>query len=634
MLKILFLFPSEYMAEFARPVLADLCPEIIVDHCQPSKTLEVVARYMAKGVGIVGARGGINQVLLENKVDIPVVDIPVTAFDSIKAVTRARSLGKNIAVLALSQMVEGIQFLASSLGIAVTQYTVTHNQDYDKAVREAVANGAEVIVGGVLATEAAKRLGVANSLLQLGEESLLRAAREALRLQEALDLESAKSDLFRVVMNASREGILVIDEAGIITGANGAAGEIFKGRALPGRSIAQIIPQLGRGGKKVVPQSPEQFLVSVGKETLVCDAVPIRRDKKVYGAVFTFQQTSRIQQMEAMIREGLYARGHVARFRFSDIIGDGEAVRKAVELAGDYAETNSGVLILGETGTGKEVFAQSIHNASKRASGPFVAVNCAAIPTQLLESELFGYVGGAFTGASKEGKPGLFEVAHGGTIFLDEVAEMDYANQSRLLRFCQERVVVRLGSYKVVPVDVRIIAATNKNLEEFVRGNKFRDDLYHRLNVLRLTLPPLRERGSDIRLYAEAFLRQFAEDSGRSLSLSPGAVRILEQYSWPGNVRECQNVMERVAARLKNGAVTAALLEEMLGPQLRFPPAAPCLADALPRKTAPSPRANRQTREILAALEASKGNHGEAANALGIDRSTLYRRMKRLGLEY
>ncbi|MCC8195079.1 MAG: sigma 54-interacting transcriptional regulator, partial [Deltaproteobacteria bacterium] len=364
-----------------------------------------------------------------------------------------------------------------------------------------------------------------------------------------------------------------------------------------------------------------QTIITLNKTKVVCEVEPIQLNGKNFGAVFRLRNTSSIQEMEAMIRQELYARGHVARFRFSDIIGESAEIRESIAMAEDYAGTNSSVLILGETGTGKEVFAQSIHNASSRSKGPFVAINCAAIPTQLLESELFGYVGGAFTGASKEGKPGLLEVAHGGTIFLDEMAEMDYANQGRLLRFHQERSVVRLGSHKVIPVDVRVIVATNKNLEDLVENHVFRDDLYYRLNVLRLELPPLRCRKGDVPLFAGHFLRQFAEESGKDLRMAPDAEKLLAQYDWPGNVRECRNIMERVVARLKSGTVTGAILHPILFPSRRF------------AKPVPT-RVNRQKEEIARALEKASGNYGEAAELLGVNRSTLYRRMKKYGITY
>jgi transcriptional regulator with PAS, ATPase and Fis domain len=317
--------------------------------------------------------------------------------------------------------------------------------------------------------------------------------------------------------------------------------------------------------------------------------------------------------MEATVRKRILATGHVATARFDDILGASEPLREAIRTAADFAATPSTVLIQGETGTGKELFAQGIHNASARRDGPFVAVNCAALPGQLLESELFGYVPGAFTGASSKGKPGLFELAHGGTIFLDEIAEMDRVTQGKLLRVLQEKKVMRLGSDQVIPVDVRVVAASNRDLRRLVADGAFRDDLFYRLNVLMLRLPPLRERAADVAPLARAFLDEQARAQGRMSLLAPPALRALEQHPWPGNVRELQNVVARLAATVRSDVVTAAHVRQALG--------GPPLAPSQPAFAPPAD-------EIAQALAASHGRVAEAAQRLGISRSTLWRRRR------
>ena len=249
-----------------------------------------------------------------------------------------------------------------------------------------------------------------------------------------------------------------------------------------------------------------------------------------------------------------------------------------------------------------------------------MAVNCAALPAQLLESELFGYVAGAFTGASKVGKPGLFEVAHGGTIFLDEIAEMDYINQGRLLRVLQEKSVIRLGSDKVIPVDVRIIAATNKELKMMVAEKKFRDDLYFRLNVLRLPLPPLRDRSIDIGDYAKYFTEKHAFATKRELVITASAIKFLGKYPWPGNVRELQNTIERAVAVSKSDIIDENVLAAICGDEYTL------LEQA-------DPVQNEETIAIQSALQDAKGCYSEAAKLLGIDRTTLWRKMKRLKIK-
>jgi len=239
--------------------------------------------------------------------------------------------------------------------------------------------------------------------------------------------------------------------------------------------------------------------------------------------------------------------GSYATFQFKDIIGNSDEFLAAVQIAYLAADSISNVLIEGESGTGKEVFAQAIHNKSPRKNGPFVAINCGAIPRELVASELFGYVEGAFTGAMRGGRPGKFEMASGGTIFLDEIGEMSLEQQVALLRVLQEKKVTRVGGNESIPVDVRIICATNKDLEKKVKEGKFRQDLFYRLNVIKLNLPPLRKRREDIPLLFDYVLKEISERLGTSVQhVEPEVIYRLQQYNWPGNVRQLQNVVERV----------------------------------------------------------------------------------------
>ncbi len=622
MKRILFLFPSLDTAEEARNILTKYNSQCIIDHCLPHEAPEVAQRYATQGIDIICARGGIMHLLENFDKNIIKVYIPITAFEIIKAIHIAKAYGKKIAVIAHEQMVIGIDFLASSMGESVKHYVMKYNQNYEHTVQKAIKDGSSVIMGGVLACQAAQKYNIPSSLITFGEEGLLQALKEATQIRDALEVETVKRQFLETLIESSNDGIIAIDSMARITHVNNRAERLLRltKDKLLHENIVKIIPKLRFSNKARTEIAPQQPIITLFKNKMLCDISPIEHEKKQYGAIIRLQKTSSIQEKEGLIRQELYTRGHVAKFRFSDIIGNSKNIHEAVHIAKDYAETVSNVLILGETGTGKEVFAQSIHNASPRAHGPFVAINCAAIPTHLLESELFGYVGGAFTGANKEGKAGLLEVAHNGTIFLDEMAELDYINQGRLLRFCQERAVVRLGSHKVVPVNVRIIVATNKNLEELITKNSFRDDLYYRLNVLRLELPPLRSRTGDVPHYVKYFLQQFMQNSPHTLQLSAGALRLLHEYSWPGNVRECLNMVERIVARFKSGTVSSEMMQSLFPTSSRF------------EKAIPS-RSQRQKDTMLQALEDSHGNYSKAAELLNINRSTLYRRMKKYGLE-
>ncbi|MFV1986413.1 MAG: sigma-54-dependent transcriptional regulator [Gemmatimonadota bacterium] len=307
-------------------------------------------------------------------------------------------------------------------------------------------------------------------------------------------------------------------------------------------------------------------------------------------------------------------------------IGTSPEFRKALDMAESVAGSDSTILVRGESGSGKEVFARYIHQLSTRADNIFLSLNCAALPEGLLESELFGHMKGSFTGAVRD-KEGLFVAASGGSFFLDEVGEMAPSTQVKLLRVLQEREVIPVGSTKAVHVDVRLIAATNRDLERDLETGRFRSDLYYRLNVISVELPPLRARLDDIPLLAEHFLSQEAERTGeKSKKIADDAMKVLQDYQWPGNVRELENVVER-AVVLTNGAT---IREDSLPPRLREQPEQPLIQEA--------PPANPTLEVIERAyiehvLRAEGGNKSRAAEVLGIDPSTLYRKIKRYQLD-
>ncbi len=313
--------------------------------------------------------------------------------------------------------------------------------------------------------------------------------------------------------------------------------------------------------------------------------------------------------------------------RQQTMVGDSPAMqqlRQQVEMA---APTNGRVLILGENGTGKELVARTIHHSSRRKNGPFVEVNCAAIPEELIESELFGHVRGAFTGAVSD-KPGRFEQANGGTIFLDEIADMSLKTQAKVLRVLQEQVMERVGGTQRIRVDVRVLAATNKDLPAEIKAGRFREDLYFRLNVIPIFVPPLRSRPQDIPLLADHFMAVVSAEYGRRPKrLTPEASARLQQYGWPGNVRELRNVVERVIIMGSGDTITAQDLA-FLGRD-GMPEARPVIDGAVPLATA---RDQFEKDYILQTLAAQQGNMSRTAEVLGVERSNLYKKLRAFGI--
>ena len=322
--------------------------------------------------------------------------------------------------------------------------------------------------------------------------------------------------------------------------------------------------------------------------------------------------------------------GLTAEYTFDSIIGSSSVIKDVIEQAKKYAYSSYNLLIVGESGVGKELFAQSIHSCSNRHNEPFVALNCASFPENLIESELFGYVGGAFTGASKNGQIGKFELADGGTLFLDEIGELPYRFQSKLLRVLETRKISRIGSTNQTPVNVRVLAATNRDLEKMMSEGLFREDLYYRLQVLNIEIPPLRERREDILELTEFFIKQSADaNDADPKSLSSDAQKCLIEYEWPGNIRELRNVIHRITLLAKTNVVTADILESAIyskGYALRMKP------DEAPEAILNKRMAdisNSYANLLNEALDIAGGNKSKAANLLGISRKTFYRMLEK-----
>ena len=619
-MKIAFLAPNDDMRRIARAVLAGTHPDIEIRHGLLSEGVAVARQLVAAGTEIIITRGGTADAIRAAGLAVSIVELPITGFDLIRAAEKARAYGPKVAVVAFPSMVMGIDCLAPILGIEFHHYVIHNEFAAEANVLHAFGDGADAVIGGVITAQTAARHSLPAIFIESGAEGIIQAAEEAKRLAQARQLEQVKAGLFKTVLDYAYEGVISIDPDGRVTVFNPAAQRatgIAEAQAV-GRPIAEIWPELKLTRVLETGHDDLGQLLRVNGKRILCNKIPIMINKNAVGAVANFQDVSKIQQMEERIRREIYASGHVAAFTFDDVLGHTPLIDTTVRMAKEFAATESAVLLLGETGTGKEIFAQSIHNDSPRAGGPFVAVNCAALPSQILESELFGYVAGAFTGAVKAGRPGLFEVAHRGTIFLDEIAEMDYATQGKLLRVLQEKKVMRLGSDKVIPVDVRVIAATNRTLKQMVVQNNFRADLYYRLNVLRLRIPPLRERVADIPVYARHFLARHTAASGRRLAFGDDALELLGRYPWPGNVRELENTVERIAVVCRSGLVDAAAVAALLADEAEEPALQPFLQES-------------EGEEIKKALAAARGKYGEAAKILGMSRSTLWRKMKRLG---
>lgn len=438
------------------------------------------------------------------------------------------------------------------------------------------------------------------------------------------------------ILNSVSDGVIIIDSLGKITHTNPALERMLDQRLdLRGKAIENLVENTlvikdmlvsGKGFKNV------ELTIRNGN-TLSCLASgEVLRDEQGHitgGSIFI----DTIKNVHSLVNR---FSGAQATFEFEDIVGDSEELMEAIRIGTRAAVSDSNVLLQGDSGTGKELFAQAIHNRSSRANYPFVAINCGAIPRELLDSELFGYVEGAFTGAKKGGRPGKFEMASGGTLFLDEIADLPLAKQVALLRVLQERNIMRIGGDRVIPVDVRIICATNKTLLEEVKKGHFRQDLYYRLNVISITLPSLKNRKGDITLLLNHFLQTYSKRMGMPAPvIEPQVLHYLETYSWPGNVRELQNVVERMLNISGGNKLTMNHLPPELIPQPAYAPPEPDIEVPTleeERKRIKEIQAQQETEEIISLLAACGGNVSEVARRIGVSRNTLYRKMRQYNI--
>lgn len=500
-------------------------------------------------------------------------------------------------------------------------YEVTDEQSAIQAVDACQSDGMDAVVCGGTVGHICQGRGMPYTYIHIRSETLEHALVEAKNTAISINTERTKSNIIRMILDGNEDAVLAVDESGRILEANDQAYQLYHLAFVAdwkGRRVSDIHPDLTFIGNRENPcrDGDENFLNLYGQRFLVKYKL-ISGETSGLGTLITTQAADKILQEERKIRRGLLEKGLSAKYSFRDIIAVSPAMQHKVEMAKKFSQAPSNVLITGETGTGKELFAHSIHAASSRAGQPFVAVNCATLPETLLESELFGYEPGAFSGASREGKTGLFELAHHGTIFLDEIGEIPVTLQAKLLRVLQEREIRRVGSTAVIPVDVRVIAATNVNIQSQIAQGKLRSDLLHRLNTLEIYIPPLRERPDDILPLVESQIRVLAAEQGKSPPLlTPQARDLLRRYAWPGNVRELRNVCERLVVLSSAQAVDEEALRDL---HLFFPE----------RESPRTVEVERPMQEPITFQIPVTMKKKDLAKELGISRTTLWRMTKR-----
>ncbi|SDK76471.1 sigma 54-interacting transcriptional regulator [Halanaerobium congolense] len=588
--------------------------------------VKVAKKAVKNGVELIISRGGTATMIKEN-VDVPVVEINVTGFDLLRVIYPfVSSKNKKIGIIGYSNVIYGMKSISNTLNLNIEYYEIKSNNQVEKQIRKAIANDVTLIIGDTIAIKTAAKHGFETQLITSGEEAVQNAILEAKKVYQAILKEKKEKEKLKTILDFAQEGIIAIDKDGIVNVFNPQAEKLFNlnqhnvinyraDEVLPNTRLLEVI----RTGEKELNQ-----IQNIGETRIATNRVPIKVENKLNGVVATFQDVTKIQKLEQEIRRELNKKGLTAQYDFDDIIGESKAIKVKKELAKKFAKVSSTVLITGQSGTGKELFAHSIHKNSKRKNGPFVAINCAALPTNLLESELFGYEEGSFTGAKEGGKSGLFELAHRGTIFLDEIGKMDKKLQARLLRVIQEKRIMRLGGREVIPVDVRIISAANSNLKTEVQNGEFRKDLYYRLNVLELEIPPLSERKEDIPALVRYFSNKMSKENNFKIKFSSSVIESFKKHNWPGNVRELENMVEKTIVISDSKTIRKKDIKYIL-----------------PKENERNEKNNsidiytsfdNIEKQVIKRLIRDDLSKTEIANILNIDRSTLWRKLKKYDL--
>lgn len=583
-------------------------------------------KAVQNGASVIISRGG-TYTMIKDVVDIPVVELSISSFDILRGFRDLFNYKGKIGAAGYKNIIHRCEIIGDLLDLDIVKIEIRDQKKPEKLLKPYVDEGIRIFVGDTVGTYAANRLNCKNYIIESGRESIIDAMREARRIFKGIQLEKQKAERFKTIMDFVHDGIISVDNEEKITIFNSTAERIFdisKEEAI-GKRIEDVVKntKLDEVLKTGCVQLGE--IQNVNNCRIATNRVPFIVDNKINGVVATFQDITKLQELEQKIRIKLQKKGFTAKYNFKDIIYKSGKMKECIKKAEIYSHYDSPVLILGKSGVGKELFAQSIHNSSNRKDMPFVAINCAALPENLIESELFGYVEGAFTSAVKGGKAGVFELAHRGTIFLDEIGEMSLDVQTRLLRVIQEKQVMRIGDDKLIPVDVRIISATNKKLKDMVNVGKFREDLYYRINILSFLVPELNDRNEDIIELSKFFINKYSVKYNKKIEhISNEARDYLNSYYYKGNVRELQGMIERAVVLCNGNALRlddVQLLEETESVDIKNK------KDSGLNKMKFKNLRQVEDEYIKQVIDYCDGSVGKASRILKISRTTLWRKM-------
>ncbi len=579
---------------------------------------------------------GINAALLKTIVKKPVVTMDTRIPDIMSALEESLQYDKHPLIVPYNERYDCIDLLnrINPSNEKLEQRVFHSHAELWDIIEDFKKRGGKAIVGTALGCDYAEQLGLKGFFVR-PKNALLDYTNIAVDAAIAIKKERLKNAELYTIIDYFDRGLILSNNDNIHV-CNSEAVKIFSylNKPIVNESLSSLLNEIEFISQTIdiekIKSPTLNILCKINKKKYVVDFIPI--DSSNDSLMVNFRSLESVEGDHELLQDELANKGFMAKHSFKDMSAYSPKFIRAIDIAKKYSQTSESIVILGETGVGKEVMASSIHNNSKRSRYPFIAVNCSAMNETLLESELFGYEDGAFTGARKGGKKGIFELADKGTIFLDEIGEINESIQVKLLRAIQEKEIMRVGGTKIISFDARIICATNKNLWELVKNHKFREDLYYRLNVLELTIPPLRERREDIfPLFLNFMSRETPNVITAIRSLKAEISSILESYDWPGNIRELENYAKTLSATLEpnaNREKFLSLMEEFIDKKLNNTIDVDKYQLVDSHSKSFLSKAEIEKQRIRSALVETGGNRTRASELLGMSRATLWKKIK------
>jgi transcriptional regulator with PAS, ATPase and Fis domain len=637
--KIAFLAIREEMLQQAKKVAKKIDIDVEIKVATSESAVAEAKLAVQNGADVVISRGN-HAALIKRNTNIPIVEIVLTGQEIAILIQEAKEILQKpspvIGLVGFRNMLSSTKLLDEALDVTIKEYFVDYSEELEVAVEKAAKDKVDIVIGGEIVTATAKKLGITTLFLKSREDSIREAFRIAEKVIYASDLEKKNTAEFKTILDYSFDGIIKLNNKGTIVVLNYLAEKILRKTSdeMVGKHITEVFNILDDNViESVLTEGKGMYHTLLQKENmaLVSNIAPIVIDGKIEGAILSFQEFREIVELEAAIRKELYSKGYVAKYTFNKIIAESSEAKELKSLAKLYAKYDSPIVIIGGLGVGKKMFAQSIHNESLRRNNPYVAVNCAAMPGEQLEKKLYGYLENNYFNSSTITKKGLFEIAHTGTIFLENISELDTYGQASLLRVLNERSIIRIGDDKALPVNVRIICSTTKNLKDLTWAGKFNETLYYLLSVLELNISPLRQRKEDIVALVDYFMDLYNNMYKKYIVFTDGARELIYSNPWHGNAQQLKNFCEKIIIL----AQRKVLNEDFVNEHLEYFSSA---SEEYKHDNRTEDRKvvvyeSPEAAMILELLDKHNGNRGKVAEELNISKTTLWRKVKKYNIE-